>query len=322
MRVGLRYARHEPGLLMVIAKTVPFALCSTALVALLPAVARFRLDAGPTAFGGLSAAMGLGAVAVLFLLPRLRKHLGPDAIVALAMIVYGGVLFGLAATTTMWVAFIVLAFAGAATLAFTSTVLTSVQLLLPAWVRGRGLAVFLLALQASFAAGALTWGAIAEGAGLDRALFIAGVAMLAGALLTLPVRLRRLGEIDASSVELSWPQPTPVTSLHDDDGPILVSVEWQIDAEDRDDFVRAMQPIRRAVQRDGALGWHLYDDIETDGLLLETFTLPTWAEFQRMRHRTTQEDRKLEESLLPFLTDERLPEARHFRSTRRGPHHR
>ena len=316
MKVGLRYARNEPALAMVIAKTVPFALCSTALAALLPAVARFRLDAGPTAFGGLSAAMGLGAVAALFVLPKLRPRLGPDGIVAAAMVVYAGVLIALGATTTLWIAFIALAFAGGATLAFVSTVITAVQMVLPSWVRGRGLAVFLLALQAAFAIGAVAWGAIAEGAGLGRTLFIAGLTMIAASLVTLPVRLSRLTQIDATPAELSWAQPHPRTSLHDNDGPILVSIEWSIDPDQRDAFVEAMQPVRRALQREGALGWHLYDDIEVAGRLLETFTLPTWAEFQRLPQRATQDDRKLEEGLRAFLPEGSLPEARHYRSSR------
>ena len=77
-----------------------------------------------------------------------------------------------------------------------------------------------------------------------------------------------------------------------------------------------MQPVRHAIQREGALGWHLYDDLERTGTLLETFTLPTWAEFKRLPQRATQEDRKLEESLRAFIADGRLPEARHYRATR------
>jgi hypothetical protein len=59
MRLGLQYVRYDRPLQVVIAKIVPFALTGTALVSLLPAIARFRLDAGPAMFGVLSGAGGV-----------------------------------------------------------------------------------------------------------------------------------------------------------------------------------------------------------------------------------------------------------------------
>jgi len=87
MRLGLQYVRYDRPLQIVIAKIIPFALTATALASLLPAVARFRLDAGPAMFGLLSGAGGLGAIIALVLMPSIRQRIGPDAIVTSAMLV-------------------------------------------------------------------------------------------------------------------------------------------------------------------------------------------------------------------------------------------
>jgi len=80
VRIGLQYLRYDRPLKVVIAKVMPFALASTALLALLPAIARFQLDAGPALFGLLSGAGGIGAVLGLLAMPSIRHRIGPDAI--------------------------------------------------------------------------------------------------------------------------------------------------------------------------------------------------------------------------------------------------
>ncbi len=87
VRIGLQYVRYDRPLKVVIAKVIPFALAGTALIALLPAVARFQLDAGPALFGLLSGAGGIGAVLGLLAMPSIRNRIGPDAIVFGSMLI-------------------------------------------------------------------------------------------------------------------------------------------------------------------------------------------------------------------------------------------
>ena len=324
VRIGLQYVRYDTPLKVVIAKVMPFALASTALLALLPAVARFQLDAGPALFGLLSGAGGIGAVVGLLAMPSIRRRIGPDAIVFWSMLVEAAVFIVVATTTSLAVAFAVLVVAGVATLAMISTVMTALQVVLPSWIRGRGVAVYLLAMQGSFAVGALIWGAVAEQTSLRTALIAGGIAMAVSAVLVTPLRLSRYMNIDTEVAQLLNDPPT-VTSVHDHDGPILLTARWQIDPDHRDEFVAAMAPVQRALRRQGALSFNLVEDVERPGHMLESFTMATWSEFQRLPERFTVAEKDIQDTLraaagsaLPLLRAHRVIKLRSHRDSDSG----
>lgn len=300
MRIGLQYVRYDRPLKVVIGKILPFALTATALIALLPAVARFRLGAGPAMFGLISGAGGIGAVVGLLAMPRVRRSFGPDNVVLTAMLVQAAVLLVLATTESLLVAFLVLGVAGAAGLAIVSTVMTVLQIVLPTWIRGRGVAVYLLVLQGSFAIGALVWGAVAEQTSLQAALIAASITMAIGSILTIPLRLGNYLTVDTDLAQLV-DDPPAVTSVHDEDGPILLTVDWEIDPTKRDEFITAMQPVRTALKRQGALSFHLVEDVERPGHMTESFTVATWSEYRRLPQRSTMADKNIHDALIEVV---------------------
>ena len=297
IRIGLQYVRYDRPLKVVIGKILPFAFTATALIALLPAVARFRLGAGPAMFGLIAGAGGIGAVLGLLGMPRIRRRIGPDTIVLAGMLIQAAALAVLATTNSLLVAVVALAGAGAAGLAIVSTVMTVLQIVLPAWIRGRGVAVYLLALQGSFAIGALVWGAVAEQTGLQTTLIAASVAMVVGSLLTAPLRLGSYMAIDTNPAQLIGDPPS-VTSVHDDDGPIHITVDWDIEPTKREAFLSAMQPVRTALRRQGALSFHLVEDINNPGHMTESFTVATWSEYRRLPQRSTIADKDTHDALV------------------------
>ena len=121
--------------------------------------------------------------------------------------------------------------------------------------------------------------------------------MAAGAVLVLPFRLSRYLHLDTDTVKL-MPDPPTVTSVHDDDGPILLSAEWQIDPERRDQFIAAMEPVRIALKRQGALSFHLVEEVNRPGHMLESFTVATWAEYQRLPERVTMTEKAIHDALM------------------------
>ena len=174
--------------------------------------------------------------------------------------------------------------------------MTALQIVLPSWIRGRGVAVYLFAVQGSFAIGALLWGTVAEQTSLRTALIAGGIAMAVSAVLVTPLRLSRYMDIDTEVAQLLNDPPT-VTSVHDDDGPILLTARWQIDPDHRDRFVAAMAPVQRALKRQGALSFHLVEDVERPGHMLESFTMATWSEFQRLPERFTMAEKDIRDAL-------------------------
>src|SRR5260221_8895490 len=82
VRTGLRYAGNNPHLRATLLRSAGFFIFASAYWALLPLVARNQIQGGPQLYGILLGAIGAGAVSGAFTLPRLKKYLGADKLVA------------------------------------------------------------------------------------------------------------------------------------------------------------------------------------------------------------------------------------------------
>ena len=80
-------------------------------------------------------------------------------------------------------------------------------------------------------------------------------------------------------------------------GPILVHLEYTVEAADAAAFREAMGEIRRIRIRDGAVGWALFEEPAPPGgspiAFVETFVSSSWGEHLRQHHRATIADRAL-----------------------------
>ncbi|WP_204279678.1 MFS transporter, partial [Serratia marcescens] len=79
------------------------------------------------------------------------------------------------------------------------------QAILPNWVRGRGLAIYLTVFNGAMAAGSLAWGAVAHWAGVPAALQIGGAGLVLVGLIAARIRLPA-GEADLTPSN-HWPEP-------------------------------------------------------------------------------------------------------------------
>ena len=98
MRVGVQFVRQSPRLRAVLLRVSIFFLHSTALLALLPLLARGLAGGDAGTFTLLLACMGAGAIIAVLALPRLRQTFGRDGLVV------GGTAVQSAATAVMAVA--------------------------------------------------------------------------------------------------------------------------------------------------------------------------------------------------------------------------
>jgi len=60
----------------------------------------------------------------------------------------------------------------------------------------------------------------------------------------------------------------------------------------------AMQEVGLSLKRQGALNWHLAEDVSNPGAMLESSTVATWSEHQRLPERATVADEQVEQALL------------------------
>ncbi|MDB6089867.1 MAG: hypothetical protein JWN85_2651 [Gammaproteobacteria bacterium] len=302
MRAGLRHARYNPHLTATLLRAAGFFLFASAYWALLPLVARSQADSGPALYGILLGAIGAGAVSGAFTLPWIKGRLGADRLLAagsigtaLAMLLFGASHQPAIAVTASFIA-------GVAWLASLSSLNVSAQVALPEWVRGRGLAVFVTVLFGSMSLGSILWGEVATLAGVSPTLFIAA----AGALIAIPLTWRWKLQTGAGvdfSPSLHWAAPITTHEVEQDRGPVLVTVEYRIDPNNRTPFLRALGRYAHERRRDGAYDWALFEDPAQDGRFVETFLTDSWLEHLRAHERVTNADRVQEQIVRRFLVD-------------------
>jgi hypothetical protein len=185
-------------------------------------------------------------------------------------------------------------------MAVTSTLQAELQLVLPAWVRARGVAVYTVTFMGSQTAGALVWGFAAQRVGLEPAVLGAAALGLAGVGAGVFWRLPETGHLDPSPA-VYWGPARVAVEPEPDSGPVLVAVHYTVAAERQAAFLEAMSRLRRSRRRTGASRWELYRDGERPDHFVELFRVPSWQEHLRQHEgRLTGTDRVVEEAALAF----------------------
>jgi MFS family permease len=247
-------------------------------------------------------------VAAALILPGLRARLGAQRLTTAAALGFAAAQVLLGAVPALAAAALALAVSGAGWLALLTTLSAAAQMVLPAWVRARGLAAYLLVLFGGLALGSGAWGALAEWIGLRRAFELAGAAV-AVVLLFWRVRLPESADLSPAP---RWPDPQLAASLEPERGPVLVTVEYAIDPVEAEPFARAMRALGRIRLRDGALRWGLWADAGRPGRYLESFVVESWLEHLRQHERMTIADREVQAAARAFHRGGEPPRVTHF----------
>jgi quinol monooxygenase YgiN len=144
-------------------------------------------------------------------------------------------------------------------------------------------------------------------------LAVAAAAAFGFVMLVLLRRLRLEGRVDPDYT----PQPAgsalePAVDVGPDDGPVMVTVEYQIDPARVAGFVDVMQRTRRARLRQGALSWGLFRDAAQPGRYIEYYVDENWIEHQRRLERFSAFDAGLREQRLAFHVGDEPPRVKRY----------
>jgi predicted MFS family arabinose efflux permease len=302
VRTGLRYARHNRDIDSTLIRAVAFFPFASAYWALLPLVARKQMHNGPEVYGVLLGMIGVGSILGSFALNSLKARLGPDRLAALGTIgtILALALYGAARQPAIAVAASLIA--GASWITMMTTLFVSAQVALPEWVRGRGLAIFLTVFFGAMTLGSAVWGKVASLEGLRTTLYIAAAGAALGMILTLRWRLQGAAALDLTP-SMHWRTPVFVHPVEDDQGPILLTVEYRIDPEDRTPFLAVIHEIGLERKRDGAYAWGVFEDTAVSGRIVETFLIQSLLELKHLRTRVTIADRMIEDQARAFLKE-------------------
>lgn len=310
MRAGVRYVRHAPEVQAVLLRTAAFMFCASGLWALLPVRTR-NLGLSAIGYGIFLGCIGSGAILGATFISRLRQSVSNNLLVAGASIVFAGATAALAHARWPLLIGPTMLLAGVAWIAAISNLNTAAQAAAPAWARGRVLSTYTLVFMGSLALGSAVWGVVATRYSVALSLDIAAAGLVLVLMLNGRYQLVRIEELSLAPW-VHWPEPVVVVQPEPERGPVLVVLEYLIDANRAAEFRKAMRDLRRVRRRDGASRWGLYSDPSQPGRFVETFIVESWAEHMRQHRRITQADRAIEEKVLAFHLPGGVPKTTHL----------
>lgn len=304
MRVGVQFVLQSGRLKSVLLRISLFFLHSTALLALLPLVARELGGGSAAAYTVLLAAMGSGAIVAAMFLPRLRQLMARDTLVMRGAALQSLATAAVALSPNLYLAATAMFVAGMAWITTANSLSVSAQLALPDWVRARGMSIYQMAIMGGSAAGAALWGQVATVTSVQTSLLIASVtgvtAMLGAHLLATDFGIEE-------DLTPSREFKAPVASDPPRAGHVQVTIEYLIDPARSAEFMALMQESRRSRLRQGALSWDLLRDLGEPGRYVEQIVDESWTEHLRRFDRVTAADVALRERKLAFHLGETPP---------------
>ena len=287
MRVGMQFVWQSNRLRAVLLRVSLFFFHSTAVLAMLPLVARQLPGGDAGTFTLLLAAMGVGAIVAALNLRRLRQLMPRDTLVLRATILQSLSTVAVALAPNVWVAVSAMLLNGAAWITCANSLSVSAQLALPDWVRARGMSMYQMAIMGASASGAAIWGQVATHYTITASLVVAAIT----GVITMLLANRWMA--DSQTAEDLTPSSLfklPVVKHPPGQGRVVLTIEYRIDPQRADEFRSLMRVSRRSRLRHGALSWELLRDINDPGLFVEQIVDESWTEHLRRFDRVTTAD--------------------------------
>jgi MFS family permease len=304
MRVGLQYVGQSARLRGVLLRIAIFFLHSTALLALLPLVARAMPGGNAGTFTLLLAAMGAGAITAALSMQVLRRHMSSEALAfrGAALQAVGSAV--MAFSPPIYIGVPVMFLAGAAWITTANTLTVSAQMALPDWVRARGMSMYQMSIMGASASGAALWGQVATYTSIQTSLLVAA---FTGA--SLMYVAQRLMPVTDAAMDLTPARPPITHPLPEavDAGRVVVTIEYLIDPDRANEFRAVMEESRRVRIGQGALAWFLLHDTSNPARFIEQVVDVSWTEHLRRFDRVTAADLSLRERRLAFHVGDTPP---------------
>src|SRR5690606_22225215 len=235
-----------------------------------------------------------------FMLPTFRSWMSNDQLITTAALVFAAGISVTALVHHQLVALLALCFCGAAWITVMTSAQLAAQTALPNWVRSRGIAIFQTFFMGSLAIGPIVWGGIAEMTDLPSAMLIAAAGLVIAGLFTRrwPVSGNDLMDHTPSK---HWQPPAPKLEVQALQGPVMVTIRYEVGAQQKAEFLLQLQQLGKSRQRDGATFWEMFEDATRPGSYLETYVIPTWLDHLRQHERISRQDAQVQAAIKALL---------------------
>src|SRR5215210_2915823 len=263
IRVQMRYIRHSQAARVLIVRAGLFTLCSSALLSLLPLLAKQELGLDSTGFGLLLGSFGTGAiVGGIVILPRLRPKMSVESLIIGSIALLSVVTFAIGYLHDFRIVCIAMALGGAAYITILSTFYTIGAKSAPVWIGARVLAIYLLVLNGGLAIGSVIWGTVANVFGIQITLSVAALALASTIIAKKRYSSTLLDDLDFTPVSDHWSLP-PQSSLEpsQNENQALITIEYKkIDLNLSDEFEHSMHELGRLLKSEGMAYWEIFQD--------------------------------------------------------------
>lgn len=311
IKTGMRYAVNSDPLKAVIWHVLGFMFFANAYWGLLPVIAKDVLNGDAAFFGILMGVVGFGAVAGALLLPRLKKRLNPNQLVAIGSTITSVVIGLLAVTRSQPLAVLTSLVFGFGWILVLANLNVAAQQALPDWVRARGLSIFMMVFFGSMSLGAAFWGWFADYFSITDSMLTAGIGGVLFLLLSYRKSLCKGADLDFTPSH-HWPEPPAHHAIGESTGAVIVQIQYQVDPEQRAEFLQAVQALKQLRLRNGAHSWGVYESTEIEGQFVEQFREDSWIEHLRHHEHVALSDKPLQEAVARFHRGEAPPVVQHL----------
>jgi MFS family permease len=316
LTTAIRYVRYSPGIKILLARHTSFSFFVSIFPSLMPVVGLKELHLKASNLGFLFTSMAVGSViSAAFIIPWARARYSPQRITTFANLV--GILACLlmAFVRRPYVFLVVAALGGMAWTLSASELWVASQRAMPDWARGRMNATMVMVAQAATALGGLIWGEAANSAGVVPTFL--GAAVI-GILLMIVVRVVPALQISIDfSKSVSFESAPMIIFSHNldpgrlpapKDGPVSITVEFQVDPTRRNECIELMREARMIFLRNGANRWHLYEDLKQPNKFRMEVVVPSWKQHLLQGERMTKNEKDVLLKLRSLRTDPNPPE--------------
>ena len=115
---------------------------------------------------------------------------------------------------------------------------------------------------------------------------------------------------------MEWAAPVIVGAPEPDSGPVMVTIEYRVQATKRAEFVAAMQAVREMRRRNGAYYWELFHDSADPIRFVECFMDESWVEHLRQHERVSVADREIQLNAKQYLAEGATTTSQHWLADR------
>ena len=315
IRAQIRYVRHSQAAHVLIVRAGLFTLCSSALLSLLPLLAKHNLGLNSTGFGFLLGSFGMGAIiAGIAILPRLQPRFSVEFLMTSCIGLLAAVIFTMGYVRDFGILCIVMGIGGAAYITILSNFYTIGIKSAPKWIGARVLAVYLLLLNGGLAVGSVIWGTVANIFGIQITLSIAAVVLAITIIARKRYSTTLVDDLDFTPAGNDyWSLPTDLSiDTKSTEAPTLITIEYNLDSKLSGEFEQIVLELGRILKSEGMAYWELFQDPSDIGHYIEIRIADTWTDHLRQHERVTKNVKLMEDKIRTLLKDGPPPVVCHY----------